>query len=436
MSQQPYQKLKKFSLEMNINILKSFNSGLFIVISLLIVSIPNFEAPKNILSIALILGWLLKAYNSRDWGGSWNLFDTIVATWIITNLIVGLNAYFFIKQPIGGIADIFRYVLIGWVFSRIKFDESQIKILVFLVLISLLGPMLNLLGPKLGFFVCKAGISCYELNSVGHINHSGVYMLFSLTVVILYSINKWDNISLLTKSIFIICSIILAIIEIKTHSRAVLFGLATFGIYVFLKLYIRSNIFLTLLILLSLILSYSPALHKFKSTHVFERYTNELSIFDDDSARKKINNFSIELFRQQPIFGIGMDNFPNFTLDDIRQSVIDRKGNEFWELNQDTYRPYAHPHNSFISYLVGGGIALFLVFAFFWFKTIHSVYKLAINKISNSDNWLIESVAFLIFYHLTIGMVNTVFANENAIFTMIFIGILINRLRFLESKKI
>jgi len=416
---------------MNINIFKDY-SYLFLVVSLLVITLPNFEAPKNILSVALILGWLFMAYSAKNWGGNWNFFDTIFAIWLVFNITVGINAYFMLGQSMGGVADIFRYVLLGWIFSRIKFNESQLKALVYLILISLLGPIMNLLGSSLNLFACNPG--CYQLNSVGHINHSGVYMLIALTLIVLYSINKWNIISLPTKAIITICSIILVLIELKTHSRAVLFGITSLGLYIFLKLYLRFNIFLTLLVLLFFSLSYPVAMNKLKSTHVYERFVNEPTAIVEDSVRAKIINFSTELFIQRPILGVGMDNFANFSLKDIQQGVIDRKGNEFWEARKDMYKPYAHPHNSFLSYLVGGGIVLFSVFVIFWAKTIHSVYKLTINKISNNDNWLIESVAFLIFYHLTIGMVNTVFANENAILTMIFIGILINRLRSLESK--
>src|SRR5262249_17938778 len=46
--------------------------------------LPLYEAPKNILWLAFVVLWLVNRVRTRDFGGPWDRWDTLIAVWIVS----------------------------------------------------------------------------------------------------------------------------------------------------------------------------------------------------------------------------------------------------------------------------------------------------------------------------------------------------------------
>ena len=81
-------------------------------------------------------------------------------------------------------------------------------------------------------------------------------------------------------------------------------------------------------------------------------------------------------------------------------------------------------HNIFITYLVGGGIIFLSIFLLFWLYLYYQLYK--VYKLKKFD-WIGISAFNVASINIFIGFVNTSFANENAMLTLLVIAIFISR---------
>ena len=67
----------------------------FILLICLLITLPAFEALKNLFSILFVLSWLFIAKKNNDWGGGWRVIDSIFLLWI---LALSRNHHF-LKKP-------------------------------------------------------------------------------------------------------------------------------------------------------------------------------------------------------------------------------------------------------------------------------------------------------------------------------------------------
>jgi hypothetical protein len=59
--------------------------GLLIAVCLFL---PLYEAPKNIFWIAYALTWIANRARARDFGGPWDIWDTLIAIWIGSAFVI------------------------------------------------------------------------------------------------------------------------------------------------------------------------------------------------------------------------------------------------------------------------------------------------------------------------------------------------------------
>ena len=390
---------------------------IILLVALIVLFLPNLEAPKNVFFLGLILVWVLFSFKSRDFGGRWNHFDSIFLLFFLVNILVALNAHFEHNQPIKGANDIFRIIIFGWVVSRIRFSKRNFSVLVFCNALSVLTVAINLYScPKLG--------ECIMLNSVGHVNHTAIYLLISLSLTLPFLIEKYRVFSK-TFNFFAVCYLFfISYMIIATNSRAAFGALVLIFLTIFIfyslkgdlkKLYLFGSIAL-ISIIISLI---SPP-------KVIDKFYHGTSIIGF-SPRQTIRNFAYEVFKIDPILGTGMSNFPNFGLDDIKDNVINEKGIDWWQKKaNETYLPYAHPHNLYYAYLSGGGIIFLVTMLLFWSNIIKEIIK----DYKERKSWILLPVSLIVLVNLIVGFFNTTFENEHGLLSMLVLGIFLSQRRY------
>ena len=377
----------------------------------MLIVLPSFEAPKNLFAVLFVASWVFTSQRDKNWGGRWRLIDTIFLLWILADIAVGINAIIAHNQPASGSRDIIKFVLVGWAISRSGFTIRQIISLCVIAIIFATIPL------AYSYLNCNGGV-CVELNSVGHVNHTAIYLLIVYIISLSLLIFNFKNISNYLKVVLIATTGILAYVVIDTHSRAAtgLLVIITLMAMLYSIYYYRNWYSLIISILLislaSVVLVYSPPA-------VVNKFING-STLTGDSPRQKIRNFAYYVFKIDPILGTGIGNFPNFGHDDIKDSVIKEEG----VYDKNKFMPFAHPHNTYFVYLTGGGVLMFSIFSWFWLNIVQIIYR--VNKSSN-EKWLVfSSSSSVVMIVLGIGWVNTTLAHEHALITMFVLGLLIS----------
>ena len=385
----------------------------FIFLALMLIVLPSFEVPKNLFAVLFVVSWAVISYKNKDWGGKWRAIDTIFLLWILADIAVGVNAVLVHDQPANGSKDIIKFVLVGWAISRSGFSNNQMINLSVVAIIFAVMPLIY------SYLNCNGG-SCIELNSVGHVNHTAIYLLIAYVLSLSLLIFNFKNISNSLHIVLIVTSIALAYTVIDTNSRAASGVLVVITLIAMLYSINHYRNWYSIVISVSFIslaaisLSYNP-------TNVINKFINGSNLIGD-SPRQKIRNFAYYVFKIDPVLGTGMGNFPNFNHDDIKDLVIKDKG----VYNTDEFMPFAHPHNVYYVYLTGGGIILLTVFVWFWLQVINIIYQ--INRQLN-EKWIIFAATSTVLVVLSIGWVNTTLAHEHALITMFAIGLLISKHR-------
>ena len=399
---------------MNIFIKENLNKLLFFGIFLIF--LPNFEAPKNLLILGFSIVYVFHFFKEKTILKDIMVLDYIFLAWILISVIVSLNAIYFHNQPGAGFADVFRYILFGWVISKIRFNDQFIRNVAYISLPIVLASVI------LNVYYYDYGLG-FKFHSVGHINHSAIYFLLNATICLSLLFFDRENKNIPIKFFLFLFTIFSFFFIEALHSRAV-FGLfAILLVFVYLiYLYISKKRTKVIVFGLAFFSFLALTAISIPEGTIHKIITQSHTVFSDDSARAKIRNMAYYVYKIDPIFGVGMDNFPNFDLEDIKNEVISDKG----YFDKEKYMPFAHPHNIYYAHLVGGGIIGLIIFIIFWLTIIYIINE----SRKKMDLWLIFSVAGIVLINMLIGLFNTTFANENAIFSMMFIGFFLSRYRY------
>ncbi len=400
------------------------------MLSLMILSLPSLEAPKNIFLVGYLVTRLISEVNQfrqgrKLWGGWDSVFATIVFTALLTTIFAGFPGL----EEWKGYKVLLTAILTGWFLSRTHYSENEYQFLFKLIILSTIPP---LIWGLYEYLVIHSRASL-EVHSVGHVNHSAIYlvMIFGASLAWLLSqLNaRKDKLTLNWQIILLsILSLLFFISLIIGESRGA-FGVAIIlGVILSILLPINKYIRLGGILCISSILILTVALN----TPIVKKQINNQENHNVLSARDRIWNVSIEAARFHPMLGIGLSNWHFINLDQLKKSVEDR-GEIF---DSRIYSFQGHSHNLYLSALVERGIVgLFVTFLFMvaWIRQLIKTFQWAKKSIGSTYLWGGSFSAWVATFG--IGFVNTTFHHEHAILACLFLGIYLSYTRlFLKTK--
>lgn len=384
----------------------------FLFMLSMLVFLPGIEALKNIFAFLFVISWIFASKKNKYWGGDWRIIDSIFAFWIFADIVISVNAVITHEFSGSGFRDIIRFVLIAWVLSRIDFSKSQI---VKLTIFALVGTLLTL-----AYSYYSYNGSIRELHSVGHINHTAIFLLLAYTISFNLLLFEYHKLNIYQNSFLAIASIILFFTTVDTESRATM-GLIIFVTFISFLYFVIRKRNSSIIILFFLVVSSIGVFFSQNPPYALERLMRGEHILHDDS-RQKIRTFSYYAFKENPLLGIGFGNYGKLKLEDIKDSVIKEKG----IFDPSLFLIGPHTHNVYFNYLVSGGILIFSIFMWFWFYIIWIITRLFLSK---DDGWIVICGLNVMFINLGIGWVNTSFHHEHALLSMFVLGLLISKYR-------
>lgn len=401
-----------------------------VMLSLMIVSLPSLEAPKNIFLVGFLVTRLISEVNQfkkgkKLWGGWDSIFATIVFTALLTTIFAGFPGL----EEWKGYKVLLTAILTGWFLSRTYYSENEYQLLFKLIILSTIPP---LIWGLYEYLVIHSRASL-EVHSVGHVNHSAIYlvMIFGASLAWLLShLNakkekvtlSWQITLLGILSLLFFISLIIG--ESRGASGIAVILAMMLCLLLPLKKYLK--LFGVLFISSMLILTVAVNAPIVKKQIINQENNNVLS------ARDRIWNVSIEAARFHPLLGIGLSNWHFINLDQLKKSVEDR-GEIF---DSRIYSFQGHSHNLYLSALIERGIVgLFVTFLFMvaWIRHLIKTFQWAKKSIERTYLWGGSLSAWVATFG--IGFVNTTFHHEHAILACLFLGIYLSYTRlFLKTK--
>lgn len=411
-----------------INNLKTFD---LFMLSLMIVSLPSVEAPKNFFLLCFLLTRII--FEFIEWKKrkiKWDHWDSLFLTFVLTAFLSTIFAGMPQLDEWRGYKVLLTALLTGWLLSRAQYSRQNYQGLFKMIVLSALAPLLVGLYQYL-IIHTKPDLQLY---SVGHVNHSAIYlvMVFGASLgwfLSHFSLDKFNikpsNLNLIALGIL---SLIFFISLIIGQSRAaygvgIILGLLIINfVSKSKKIKIIGSISIILIVLFSITLK----------TGVIEKQIANQEANNVLSSRDKVWNVSLEASRLFPLFGIGLSNWHFITLDQMKESVEGR--GEIFDANN--YFFPGHSHNHYLSALVERGIIGLLVtlaFMLLWVRHIIKTFNWATKTKESIRLWSGSLSAWVATFG--VGLVNTTFHHEHAILACLFLGIYLSYTRQYLQKK-
>jgi O-antigen ligase len=373
--------------------------------------LPLLEAPKNLLWLAYCALWLYNRSRSRDFGGRWDGWDTLIALWIASGHLAGLFAGLQDADWRSN-ADLLRYASVLWMLKRSRLDARLYsRMLIALAagtLVTLAWGYWGLLGTQQR--------STLGLKSVGHVNHSAIYLAIVYGALLLHARSGWRTMTPAWRIGTAFALVVFAASLFVMQSRGAV-GAALVATVMLLGVHaVRTRrgvhaVAAGTALAIALVFAVRP--------QVLEKHETFVSQGHVLAFRDGIWRTGIDAWRAHPWFGVGMDNFGR-----IDSAALERwsaaRGERF---DLQRYALASHAHSLYVNTLAERGIfglaALIAVLAAWLFTLLRGIPPPDALSIEWTA-WGGAASAWLI--SVIVGTVNTTLHHEHALASMLLLG--------------
>ena len=390
-------------------------------ISLMILSLPSFEAPKNIFLILFVFVSLVRQLTHRSFK-TWRPWDSIFLSIIFSGFLSTIFAGLSPGDEWGGFRTLITFISVGWLLSRSNYSNKQLGWLFGLSILASVPPLCWGLWELLVLH----SKDTLQLHSVGHVNHSAIYLTIIFGASLGFILSAWNQSSGRYKFLLFFLPALFYVSLILGQSRAA-FGIGTlFGMALIYLLSPNKKIkWIGFLILPAI-----AAVLIFLNAPIIQKQIENKNNHNVLSGREAIWNVTIEAARLYPALGIGIDNRAVVTKDIIQKSVESR--HEIFDESRYDFH-FKHSHSFYLTQIAERGIlgaSVTMIFVIIWLQTLarHYLQK----KLTGQALYLWAGSASAWFATFGIGFVNTTFHHEHGILACVFLGL---HLAFLNKKQ-
>ncbi|KEI70407.1 O-antigen ligase family protein [Endozoicomonas elysicola] len=332
---------------------------LFLLVAFFFV-LPMYEGPKNLFLVAYIITWCVQSWRAKDFGGKLRSWEWVLALFLATGFISAYTNPFGWEKPVSGALTFAKLIIPAMLFSRTSIPTPKVT---FLGSSIILGTFIAVLESW--YVWVRDGAEHPELNSVGHVNQSALYIAIAFGVSLaIFMINKgWKKALPLLLTLFFATALIIS----KSMTA---FGAALVMCLVAVCIQLKPNVknlasLAFSVIALGVIVFFASdhilALKNFESKATFHAQGGDTgSSFL--SKRDVIFNSVIFVLPDFPMFGAGDRHFDIATSEEYMKSVAIQRGVPF---EPERFFHTNHGHNMVTSVLLNRGyIGLFLILSF------------------------------------------------------------------------
>ena len=364
--------------------------NLFLVIVLF--TLPVTEGLKQIsLTLFVLVGIYICVKEKKQFK-----FDVINISLFIFVLATFISCFVNGVSP-SRVLDPLRCMLFFFVARSVGAEKINFKFIFFALFAGFIAAFIPACVKK---FTSSDPAALFELKSIGHVNHSAIFMLLVLCIAL---ISMGELKKIYEKNICIVIAGICALGVMITGSRAAMYLLPviTFSIlfYQIANKQTSFNVSLGLIILfIAIIFSY---------TYISANITQDIRIYSKltrgvtgSETRYPIFASAFYTWLEHPFFGIGSGEFKTIDI------------TKYFPGNGEVR--VSHAHNTFLTFLTEKGIIALLAYLVFQLSLFVKFIK---NFRQNSIVFL--ALLMLVFQNI-ISLANTTFHHENALLMLLF----------------
>ena len=392
-----------------------------LMLSLMIVSLPSVEGPKNIFLVGYLITRVIFEVQQlkrgyRHWGPWDSLFLTIVFTAFLSTVFAGFSGL----EEWKGYKVLLTAILTGWLLSRAHYTKHQYHNLFKLIVLSTIPPLCWGLYENLVIHSRET----LEIHSVGHVNHSAIYLVMIFGASLGWFLSQYhakkNEIGLSWKNIFLGALALLFFISLIIGQSRGAFGIAVLlGLSLLFLLGKNKWVKIGGVAVIIAILILTVTL----KTNIIQKQITNTENNNVLAFRDRVWNVSLEASRFYPVFGIGLSNWHFINLEHLKKSV-EARGDTF---NPEHYYFPGHSHNLYLSALVERGIVGLVVTFIFMLAWIASLIKTFGRARRSGEETLLWAGSFSAWVAtFGIGLVNTTFHHEHAILACLFLGLYVS----------
>ncbi|MES2771420.1 MAG: O-antigen ligase family protein [Pseudomonadota bacterium] len=388
-------------------------------------SLPLFEAPKNIFWVLYAAVWLAGRLCSGNFGGPWKTWDTLFSLWILS---ASLSTLFGALMPLPALpVDIIRYVGLAWLILRAGYSKETL----YPIFISIVAATLLALGQAYWALFATTTAKHLELQSVGHVNHSAIYLAIVLCAASARFMAQAVIPPYRSSYRWLAIMMFLALSLLVTSSRgAVLAALVTIPAYLVLsgslkKIKLRT-LFAGLLALGIVAGSYALTLKLrpeiLVAGGITAKNTNNLAQHDYLSNRDRLWELAAVTGMANPWLGVGVSQFGS--VDAAHYCAWRQKIEASYACATENYLNLGHAHNLYLNTLaergfLGLGVLLLALCA--WLGMLIKTRHLITNDFRAGTLWGGAFAAWGV--TVTSGLFNTSLHHEHALLSLILLAL-------------
>lgn len=394
--------------------------------------LPIVEAPKQVFAALYAIAWLVYRLRDRDWGGRWDAWDSLFALWFASGIAVAAFAGIRYHEW-SGASDLLRYVLLGWLVKRGGYGErTWVALLVAIVFGTACALALGywvwflrhlLVWQQIGsvplfdvLFRVRTLIPL-ELKSVGHVNHSAIYLAIATGGAAGLAMSFWSRLGRWLRvgaTLLVGC---MAGSLIVMASRGALLAAGAVAVLLSAAWWPRSRVpAIAMGTALALLVALAFALN-LEIVRKQQQYDTEGSAL---SYRDTIWNAALAAADRYPLFGVGMDNYNRITLERIEAWRRDA-GKPF---DAAHYTATAHGHSLYFNAIaergwVGFGVLAAVLIA--WAASLARGYPRRLDDAALWAVWAASASAWTV--TVVAGVFNTTLHHEHGMLAAMLLGV-------------
>jgi O-antigen ligase len=385
----------------------------FWILAALLFALPLFEAPKNILWVLYVLVWIGNRARSRDFGGRWDVWDTLIAAWIASAALSAAFAGLHHKEW-GGALDLLRYGSVLWLLKRSRFDERELTVLFGALAVGAVGALahgywrLEVTGQR----------RFLELKSVGHVNHSAIYLAILLGAAVSAIAAYWHRLTAAgraaTAMLLTLFAVSLFVMESRAALAVALVLVALLGIAWWPRA--RAVALATLLAVAAVVVVAMVA-----RVDVLKKHEDRTAEGNVLAYRAQIWNTARAAWQHFPLFGVGMDNYSVIEPEAVRQWRADA-GKPFDE--QTFLVKSGHAHSLYYNTLAERGTVGFVALAAVLLAWAWRLLRRYPGRFGDDRAWALWGGALSAwFVTVFAGVGNTTLHSEHALLAVTLLGL-------------
>ncbi|MGR8936068.1 MAG: O-antigen ligase family protein [Gammaproteobacteria bacterium] len=369
-----------------------------------------FEAPKTVFLLLFYASCAFEQWKKRHWA-SFDGDDLLIFCWMGSGFIVALFAGIHYKEW-GGANGPLMLGLLLLLLKRAELNDNNIRFLLLAVLFS------SLVADIEGLWQLATGKQrALELNSVGHVNHSAIYLCLNFAPALAFTLVLHRKDPLAIKIFIICCLLMTALSIIISNSRATI---VTMGIIAFLCGLIWTKRSKLPLLFLIFSLTITAGGLYFGKARVVQKHFAQTSHGAFLGERGPIWNSALLTWRHYPLFGIGIKNYAQATPERQEQWLAE----EGQHYIPGEYLAYAHAHSFYLTTLAEQGLFGFSVTVLVLARICLLLYRHRPQSTDCDGYWVAWCGAFgAILVVLVNGLFNTTLHHEHGLLSVLLIGL-------------